>query len=272
MMVARLLFLLAMHAVCVGGFVSRPNPSGPFQVRPWPFRDKRGAVVLHVPVKSVREEEAEEETGDASPQATEGAVSPPPGSSLPPPGVLWNPQDRPRPLEEDPGVNSFLGFFDPFGFCKDAADTSDANFRRLRRIELKHGRVAMVCLVGYGLPYYIRVPDFTLEGTGLLRLSMDEIPTGYAGLSVLPLQYLLPILLFIGFLETVLLRENLEGTPGDAGPWWWWKGTDDPTKFGVWRSRELVNCRAAMIGMVACIANDFVSDLDFPFFIPRFLY
>eukprot|EP00957_Ditylum_brightwellii_P007771 587870-Ditylum_brightwellii.AAC.1 len=44
-------------------------------------------------------------------------------------------------LSGEIGAQAPLGFFDPLGIC---ADGNKENFDRLRYVELKHGRVAML--------------------------------------------------------------------------------------------------------------------------------
>eukprot|EP00532_Pseudo-nitzschia_australis_P002636 CAMPEP_0168201134 /NCGR_PEP_ID=MMETSP0139_2-20121125/23492_1 /TAXON_ID=44445 /ORGANISM="Pseudo-nitzschia australis, Strain 10249 10 AB" /LENGTH=79 /DNA_ID=CAMNT_0008126565 /DNA_START=178 /DNA_END=413 /DNA_ORIENTATION=- len=42
------------------------------------------------------------------------------------------------------GVQAPLGFFDPLGIIGDAKDADQEQFDRLRWVELKHGRIAML--------------------------------------------------------------------------------------------------------------------------------
>ena len=49
-------------------------------------------------------------------------------------------------FEGELGDQPPLGYFDPLGLV---ADGNEANFERLRYVELKHGRIAMLGVVGY---------------------------------------------------------------------------------------------------------------------------
>jgi Chlorophyll A-B binding protein len=49
-------------------------------------------------------------------------------------------------FEEDIGALLPLGFYDPLGLV---ADGDQAKFDRLRLVEVKHGRIAMLAVVGY---------------------------------------------------------------------------------------------------------------------------
>lgn len=49
-------------------------------------------------------------------------------------------------IREMPGVTAPLGFFDPLGFSKNA---DDATIIKYRESELKHGRTAMLAMLGW---------------------------------------------------------------------------------------------------------------------------
>ena len=75
-------------------------------------------------------------------------------------------------LSKELGAQAPLGFFDPLG-C--VADGNKENFDRLRWVELKHGRIAMLAVTGYLVTYAgVRFP-----GAG-------DIPSGFAALDNLP--------------------------------------------------------------------------------------
>ena len=59
------------------------------------------------------------------------------------------------PYENELGAQAPLGFFDPFGMT---AGQDKEKFEHLRWVELKHGRIAMLAVVGM----YIRVKFSTL--------------------------------------------------------------------------------------------------------------
>ena len=72
-------------------------------------------------------------------------------------------------LAKEVGAQAPLGFFDPAGYA------TEENFDTYRYIELKHGRVAMLAVVGYLTTYSgVRLPG--LEGT----------PSGFAAWSAVP--------------------------------------------------------------------------------------
>lgn len=53
-------------------------------------------------------------------------------------------------FENELGAQAPLGYWDPLKICEDG---NQAQFDRLRYIELKHGRVAMLAVVGYLTTY-----------------------------------------------------------------------------------------------------------------------
>ena len=55
------------------------------------------------------------------------------------------------------GAQAPLGFWDPLGLLKDA---DQDRFDRLRFVELKHGRVAMLAVLGHLTAQNYRFPDF----------------------------------------------------------------------------------------------------------------
>ena len=75
-------------------------------------------------------------------------------------------------LSKELGAQAPLGFFDPLG-C--VADGNKENFDRLRWVELKHGRIAMLAVTGYLVTYAgVRFP-----GAG-------DIPSRFTALDNLP--------------------------------------------------------------------------------------
>jgi Chlorophyll A-B binding protein len=76
------------------------------------------------------------------------------------------------PFSNEIGAQAPLGYLDPLGLC---ADGDKANFDRLRWAELKHGRVAMLAVVGYLTTY-----------AGIRFPGAEDIPAGFAALPAVP--------------------------------------------------------------------------------------
>jgi hypothetical protein len=104
-------------------------------------------------------------------------------------------------FENEIGAQPPLGFFDPLGLLNGA---DAARFNRLRYVELKHGRVSMLAVVGHMVTTGgVRLPgDIDYHGT-----SFESIPTGIAALSKVPAAGLLQIFLFIGFLDIAVMKD-----------------------------------------------------------------
>jgi len=73
-------------------------------------------------------------------------------------------------FEDDFGATAPLGFFDPLGLV---ADGDEAKFNRLRYVEVKHGRICMLAVVGYLYTYAGNRIDGDIDLSGT---SFDDIP------------------------------------------------------------------------------------------------
>ena len=66
-------------------------------------------------------------------------------------------------FEDELGALPPVGFWDPLGL---SADGDREKFDRRREVEMKHGRVAMLAVVGYVFQEYLRFPGaIDLDGT-----------------------------------------------------------------------------------------------------------
>lgn len=162
-------------------------------------------------------------------------------------------------FDDEIGVQPPLGFFDPLGLLKDA---DVARFNRLRYVELKHGRVSMLAVLGHIVTSSnVRLPgDIDFHGT-----AFDSIPTGLAALSAVPPSGLLQIFAFIGFLELVVMKDITGGEfVGDfrnnAFDLGW--DTFTPEEKERKRSIELNNGRAAMMGILGLMVHEQLPSHD----------
>ena len=155
-------------------------------------------------------------------------------------------------FEEELGAQPPLGFFDPL----DIASKSD--FDRLRYVEIKHGRICMLGVVGYLVTTAgIRLPgDLTLDGT-----TFADVPSGFAALGALPEGGLLQLVGFIGFLELFVMKD-IAGTGNEhIGDFrngaidFGWDSFDEATKLQK-RAIELNQGRAAQMGMLALMVHE----------------
>ena len=114
-------------------------------------------------------------------------------------------------FESEVGAQAPLGFFDPLGVVKDA---DQEKFDRLRYVELKHGRIAMLAVVGFLTQQAgVRLPgNIAADGT-----TFASIPNGFKALEAIPKAGLFQIILFIFFMEVGVMRSNSDSNefPGD---------------------------------------------------------
>ena len=100
------------------------------------------------------------------------------------------------------GAQAPLGYWDPLGICKDG---NKENFDRLRYVELKHGRVAMLAVVGYLTTY-----------AGVRFPGADNIPSGWAAWEALPKMVLVQMFFTWSAMEMVNRDAfGLSEFPGD---------------------------------------------------------
>lgn len=106
-----------------------------------------------------------------------------------------------KAFEDEIGAQAPLGFFDPLGLVADGEETK---FNRLRFVELKHGRISMLAIVGHLVTAGdVRLPgDIDLQGT-----SFADIPSGLAALESIPPAGIAQIVAFIGFLELCVMKD-----------------------------------------------------------------
>mmetsp|Transcript_40257 Transcript_40257/g.54768 ORF Transcript_40257/g.54768 Transcript_40257/m.54768 type:complete len:216 (-) Transcript_40257:254-901(-) len=160
--------------------------------------------------------------------------------------------------ETELGAQKPLGFYDPLGLV---TNVDEERFDRLRGVEIKHGRVAMLAVLGHlvtGAGY--RLPGY-LSKAGDLKFS--DVPDGLAAFKVLPPLATFQIILFAGFLESQIMRDvtGLGEFPGDFRNGFLdfgWDSFDETTKLQK-RAIELNNGRAAMMGILGMMMHEVVT-------------
>lgn len=162
--------------------------------------------------------------------------------------------------EDQIGAQAPLGFFDPLGLV---ADADEATFNRLRYVEIKHGRISMLAVLGHIVTTGgVRLPgDIDLHGT-----SFESIPTGIAALSKVPAAGLAQIFAFVGFLELSVMKDvsgeaefvgDFRNGAFDLG-WDVFSPEEQNRKRGI----EVNNGRAAMMGILALMVHEMLPSHD----------
>lgn len=165
-----------------------------------------------------------------------------------------------RAFDDEIGAQPPLGFFDPLGLL---ADADEDRFNRLRYVELKHGRISMLAVLGHIVTTGgVRLPgNIDFAGT-----SFSSIPTGIAALSKVPPAGLLQIFLFVGFLELAVMKD-ITGDGEFVGDfrndfidfgWDAFSPEEQERKRGI----ELNNGRAAMMGILALMVHEMLPTHD----------
>jgi hypothetical protein len=156
-------------------------------------------------------------------------------------------------FENEVGAQAPLGFFDPLGLV---ADGDQAKFDRLRYVELKHGRISMLAVVGYLVAEAgVRLPG-AIDYSGT---TFASIPNGFGALTAISGGGVAQIVGFIGALELAVMKDITGGDfvgdfRNDAIDFGW-DSFDEETKLRK-RAIELNQGRAAQMGILALMVHE----------------
>jgi len=155
------------------------------------------------------------------------------------------------------GAQPPLGCWDPLGLL-DGADQE--RFDRLRYVEIKHGRISMLAVLGHIVTTAgVRLPgNIDFYGT-----KFADVKVGVNGLVTVPFGGLMQILGFVGFLELCVMKDSANGAaPGEfVGDFrngyidFGWDNFGEDTK-NFKRGLELNNGRAAQMGILALMVHE----------------
>lgn len=154
-------------------------------------------------------------------------------------------------FEDALGAQPPLGFFDPLGLLKDA---DEERFQRLRDVEVKHGRISMLAVLGH----IVTTSGIHLPGEIAYGVPFSSIDNGLAGLfgpHAVPQQGLVQLIIFIGAIDlgfSNYAKPEVEAAcvkkMNDLG----WSEAKQNSK----RSIELNNGRAAQMGILALMVHE----------------
>eukprot|EP00597_Dinobryon_sp_UTEXLB2267_P017475 CAMPEP_0201096472 /NCGR_PEP_ID=MMETSP0812-20130820/5436_1 /ASSEMBLY_ACC=CAM_ASM_000668 /TAXON_ID=98059 /ORGANISM="Dinobryon sp., Strain UTEXLB2267" /LENGTH=185 /DNA_ID=CAMNT_0047350763 /DNA_START=134 /DNA_END=691 /DNA_ORIENTATION=- len=149
------------------------------------------------------------------------------------------------------GAQPPLGFFDPLGLLKDA---DQERFDRLRKVEIKHGRISMLAVLGHlTTTAGIHLPGDIAFGTPFA--SIDNGLAGLFGPHAVPQQGLVQLIIFIGAIDlafTNFAQPEVEAAcEGQMNKLGW-----DQKKQDSKRAIELNNGRAAQMGILALMVHE----------------
>lgn len=161
------------------------------------------------------------------------------------------------PFAGEIGAQAPLGYFDPLGLCTNG---DKATFDRLRFVELKHGRVAMLAVVGYLVTY-----------AGIRFPGAEDIPSGFSAIPALPLGVVVQLVFTWGVMEAFNrdASDIWEECPKSEFPgdfrngfldFGWGKQTD------AWkrnkRAIELNQGRAAQMGILGLMVHEKLGNIE----------
>jgi len=157
-------------------------------------------------------------------------------------------------FEDELGAQPPLGFYDPLDLV---GDGDQEKFDRLRFVEIKHGRISMLAVVGYLVTYAgVRLPGaIDLSGT-----KFSDIRGGFAAFNDISGAGIAQLVALVGFLELAVMKDvtgenefvgDFRNGSFDLG----WDTFDEETQIRK-RGIELNQGRAAMMGILALMVHE----------------
>ena len=165
-------------------------------------------------------------------------------------------------VEDELGAQPPLGFYDPLDLV---GDGDQEKFDRLQFVEIKHGRISMLAVVGYLVTYAgVRLPGaIDLSGT-----KFSDIRGGFAAFNDISGAGIAQLVAAVGFLELAVMKDvtgenefvgDFRNGSFDLG----WDTFDEETQVRK-RGIELNQGRAAMMGILALMVHEQLGVLLLP--------
>ena len=147
------------------------------------------------------------------------------------------------------GVTAPLGFYDPLGLLKNPA-VSEERFQRLRKTEIKHGRISMLAILGH----IMTTNGMRLPGNIWFDVPFSSVKNGLAAFDTIPIPFTVCLIAFIGLLDTGFNRVK-EGIEQDCVDYM--NGVNwSEEKQNYKRNIELNQGRAAQMGILALMVHE----------------
>jgi len=167
----------------------------------------------------------------------------------------WRRGAPPLPISDEIGTSPTFQYryFDPLRLA------TEENFVRFREAELKHGRVAMLAVLGNTIPdifHNVFVPSGLLSPSR--NIAFRDIPCGLKAIPTIPSLGWFQIVVLIGILETtVFVQRSLYDMPGDYQLGYF--GLRDKGQHERSLQSELENGRLAMVAFLFQIIIELVT-------------
>ena len=149
------------------------------------------------------------------------------------------------------GAQPPLGFFDPLGMLK---NQDQERFDLLRRYEVKHGRVAMLAVLGH----IVTTAGWRCSGDIAFGVPFASMKNGLAALETMPAAGLWQIVGFVGLLEYGFgyQEENIKNECVSRMNEWKWSEKKINSKYAI----EVNNGRAAMMGIFGLMVDEKIDN------------
>jgi len=154
-------------------------------------------------------------------------------------------------FEKEIGVQAPLGFWDPLGFL---AGGDQETFDTLRKYEVKHGRVAMLAVLGH----IVTTAGFRVNGDIAYGIPFSSVKNGLAAFETIPAAGVVQIILFVGLLEfgyeyqAKAIADDATQRMTDFG----WDAATQRRKAAI----ELNNGRAAQMGILGLMVHESLNN------------
>lgn len=145
------------------------------------------------------------------------------------------------------GVQAPLGFFDPLGLLKGG---DEETFNRLRKYEMKHGRIAMMAVLGH----IVTASGIRCPGDIAFNLPYSGMKAGLAAFDTIPAWGIAQVIMFIGILEFGFeyQEKNIASECKSRMDEWKWNEASQKRREAV----ELNNGRAAQMGILGLMVHE----------------
>ncbi len=147
-------------------------------------------------------------------------------------------------FESEIGAQAPRGFWDPLGLLNGA---DQARFDRLREVEVKHGRISQLAILGH----LVTTAGVRLPGDIAFGVPFASIRTGLAAFEDIPAAGIAQIVAFIGLIELGYgaRKDEIAEAQLKASGW-------DQETINKKLAIELNNGRAAQMGILALMVHE----------------